>query len=135
MLSIVSMQHPDDKTRLASEIKNAKYIDSYIEKWLNLKTVDKPYVECEICGYVSNASIHQHLLIPKEFGYVPHAGNNRILHLCANCYSELRALIDKFSRISTFEHISQVCEEAFEKLLEMKKSHRDVYQKLERIVI
>ncbi len=122
---------PVHKVQLADEIKNKKHIDNYIERWLKLETLDKPYVECEICGYISNASIHQHLLIPEKFG--SNSPNNRIIHLCANCNYELGALIDKY-RIKP-EEIPQMCEEAFEKLKEKKKHYREANQKLERIEI
>lgn len=118
---------------LANEIKNKKYIDNYIEKWLNQETLDRPYVECEICGYGSNASIHQHLLIPKEFS--SNSNNNRIIHLCANCYYEHRALIDRHHFEMTPERAQRICEEAFEKLTDKKKQHREINQNLERIEV
>ena len=127
------MQGRNDKARLAAEIKDKKYIDNYIEKWLNLETLDKPYVECEICGYVSNASIHQHLLIPEEL--VPNSSDNRIFHLCANCNYELRAIIDRHLTGATPEMIQQVCRVAFDKLKDMKKQYRDAYKNLERIEV
>ncbi len=126
------MQGRNDKARLAAEIRDKKYIDNYIEKWLNLEAPDKPYVECEICGYVSNASIHQHLLIPEEL--VPNSSDNRILHLCSNCNYELRALIDRNLRVAP-EMIQQVCEEAFNRLKDMKKQYRDAHKNLERIEV
>lgn len=126
------MQSRNDKARLAAEIKDKKYIDNYIEKWLNLGTLDKPYVECEICGYISNASIHQHLLVPEEL--VPDSSDNRILHLCSNCNYELRALIDRHLRVAP-EMIQQVCEEAFNRLKDMKKQYRDAHKNLERIEV
>lgn len=118
-----------NKVQLAEQIKSKKYIDSYIEKWLKLETLDKPYVECEVCGYASNASIHQHLLTPEEYN----PGSNRILHLCENCNYELLALINKFEK--TPENITHICEEAFEKLKEMKKHYREMNKSLERIEI
>lgn len=33
------MQGRNDKARLAAEIKDKKYIDNYIEKWLNLEAL------------------------------------------------------------------------------------------------
>lgn len=123
----------NNKARLAANIKNKKYINNYIEKWLRLDQVDKPYVECEICRYGSNASIHQHLLIPKEYGLYP--DNNRILHLCSNCYYELRALMDKHSIVPEGLDIPQMCEKAFEELMDKKKPYREVHKNLERIVI
>ncbi len=127
------MQNQNDRARFAAEIKNKKYIDNYIEKWLELKTLDKPYVECEICGYMSNASIHQHLLIPEEFGL--NSSNNRIIHVCANCYYELRALIDKQHIETVPERMLQVCEEAFEKLKDKKKHYMAANQSLEGIEV
>ncbi len=124
------MQNRNNKVQFADEIRNKKYIDNYIDKWLKLETVDRPYVECEICGYVSNASIHQHLLIPEEFS----PGDNRIMHLCANCNYELRALIDKYIGMSP-EKIPQICQEAFEKLKDKKKNYREMNQRLERIEV
>lgn len=126
------MQSRSDKAQFTSEIKNTTYIDNYIERWLNLEKLDKPYVECEICGYVSNASIHQRLF-PKEFGL--NSENNRIVHLCANCYYELHALIDKQSIAAAPERILQMCEDAFEKLKDTKKNYRDVNKNIERIEI
>lgn len=126
------MQSRSDKAQFTSEIKNAKYIDNYIGKWLNLETLDNPYVECEICGYVSNASIHQRLF-PKEFGL--NSENNRIVHLCANCYYELHALLDKQSTTAAPERILQMCEDAFERLKDKKKNYRDITKNLERIEI
>ncbi len=120
------------KARLAEEIRNKKYIDNYIDKWLKLDTLYNPYVECEICGYISNASIHQHLLIPKEFD--TNQGNNRIIHLCANCHYELRALMDRYNEIAP-EKIPRMCEEAFEKLRDKKKRYRDVNKSLERVEV
>ncbi len=120
-----------DKTSFAAEIKNKKYIDNYIEKWLKLETLDKPYVECEICGYMSNASIHQHLLIPEELD----SKNNRIIHLCANCDYEFRALTDKYQLKMTPQTIAQMYEEAFEKLKDKKKRYREMHQSLERVEI
>src|SRR5574341_1036311 len=114
------MQNRNNKVQFADEIRNKKYIDNYIDKWLKLETIDRPYVECEICGYVSNASIHQHLLIPEEFS----PGDNRIMHLCANCNYELRALIDKYIGMPP-EKIPQICQEAFEKLKDKKKNYRE----------
>jgi len=125
------MQNRSNRDQLASELKSKKYIDNYIDRWLKLETLDKPQVECEICSYVSNASIHQRLLIPEEFGY---SDDNRILHLCANCYHELRALIDKH-RIVASEGMPQICGEAFERLREKKKHYREVHKSLERIEI
>ncbi len=127
------MQGCNDKARLAAEIKDKKYIDNYIEKWLNLEAPDKPYVECEICGYISNASIHQHLLIPEEL--VPNSGDNRILHLCSNCNYEIRALIDRHLTGVVPGMIQQVCEEAFNRLKDMKKQYRDAHKNLERIEV
>lgn len=127
------MQSRSDKARLAAEIKNKKYIDNYIGKWLELKTTDKPYVECEICGYVSNASIQQHLLIPGEFEL--NSNDNRIIHLCANCHYELRALIDKYNTGMMPEKMPQICEMAFEKLREKKKLHRDMNKNMGGIEI
>lgn len=123
----------NDKARLAAEIRNKKYIDNYLEKWLNQGATDKPYVECEICGYASNASIHQHLLVPKEF--VPDPGSNRLLHLCANCYYEHRAIIDRHRAGMVPEKIQQVCEDAFERLKDRKKNYRDANKNLERIEV
>lgn len=121
------------RTRLADEIKNKKYLDSYVDKWLKLDTLDKPYVECEICGYASNASIHQHLLVPEELSQDP--ANNRIIHLCANCHYELRAIMDR-QRIGTApEKIPQVCGDAFEMLKEKKKRYREMHQSMERIEV
>lgn len=127
------MQGRNDKARLAAEIRDKKYIDNYIEKWLNLKALDKPYVECEICGYISNASIHQHLLVPEEL--VPNSSDNRILHLCSNCNYELRALIDRQLTGAAPEIIQQVCEEAFNRLKDMKKQYKDAYKSLDRIEV
>ncbi len=127
------MQNRSDKARLADEIKDKKYIDGYIEKWLKLDNLDKPYVECEICGYASNASIHQHLLVPKEFG--SDSGNNQIIHLCANCNYELRALIDKYRMAMEPEKIFQACMDAFEKLKDMKKNYKDINKNAKRIEI
>lgn len=128
------MTQKHNKVQFADEIKNKKYIDNYIDKWLKLNTLDKPYVECEICGYISNASIHQHLLIPEDFGSNP--GDNRIIHLCANCHYELRALIDKQRHIETApERIPGMCEEGFEKLRDKKKRYRDVNKSLERVEV
>ncbi len=115
--------------QFTDELKKNKYIDNYIDKWLKLETLDRPYVECEICGYASNASIHQHLLIPKEFNL----SDNRILHLCSNCNYELRALIDRMK--TEPDRIQQICKEAFEKLTDMKKPYREKYQDLARIEI
>ncbi|HLB71252.1 MAG: hypothetical protein OIN88_12510 [Candidatus Methanoperedens sp.] len=126
------MQNSTDKDRLAAKIRNKKYIDDYIDRWLKLETLDKPYVECEICSYISNASIHQHMIIPEELGSNPN--NNRIIHLCANCYYEFRALIDRYIGISR-ERIPQMCEEAFEKLKDKKKNYRDMNRNLERVEI
>lgn len=117
------------RNEFAEEIKSKKYIDSYLEKWMKLETLDKPYVECEGCGYASNASIHQRLLVPREYN----SGSNKILHLCANCNYELLALIDKFEK--TPENITQICEQAFEKLKEKKKHYREMNNSLERIEI
>lgn len=125
------MQNRSDKAQFAAEIKNKKYIDGYIEKWLKLDY--KPYVECEICGYSSNASIHQHLLVPKEFGLDP--GNNQIIHLCANCNYELRALIDKYRMDMEPEKIFQACGDAFEKLKEIKKYYNEINKNAKRIEI
>lgn len=127
------MQNRSDKARLADELKNKKYIDGYIEKWLKLDNLDKPYVECEICGYASNASIHQHLLVPKEFGL--DSDNNQIIHLCANCDYELRALIDKYRMAMKPEKIFQACMDAFEKLKDMKKNYKDINMNAKRIEI
>ncbi|SNQ62164.1 hypothetical protein [Candidatus Methanoperedens nitratireducens] len=127
------MQGRNDKARLAAEIKDKKYIDNYIEKWLNLEAPDKPYIECEICGYISNASIHQHLLAPEEL--VPNSGDNRILHLCSNCNYELRTLIDRHLTGVVPGMIQQVCEEAFNRLKDMKKQYRDAHKNLERIEV
>ena len=127
------MQSRNDKSRLAAEIKDKKYIDNYIEKWLNLGAPDKPYVECEICGYISNASIHQHLLVPEEL--VSNSTDNRILHLCSNCNYELRALIDRYLKVMMPDGIQQICEEAFGKLIDMKKQYKDAHKNLERIEI
>jgi hypothetical protein len=115
--------------QFTAELKKNRYIDNYIDKWLKLDTLDKPYVECEICGYASNASIHQHLLIPKEFD----SSDNRILHLCANCNYELRALIDRMG--TEPERITQICKDAFEKLTDMKKPYKEKYRDLVRIEI
>ncbi len=118
----------DNRIKLADEIKNKKYLDSYVDKWLKLDTLDKPYVECEICGYASNASIHQHLLVPEEFS--PDPAGNRIIHLCANCHYELRAIMDR-QRIGTApEKIQQVCEDSFEMLKEKKKRYMEMNQSL-----
>ncbi len=117
--------------QFTDELKKNKYIDSYIDKWLKLDTLDKPFVECEICGYASNASIHQHLLVPKEFN----SSDNRILHLCANCNYELRALIDKYRTGTEHEIVLQICRDALEKLTEMKKPYKEKYQNLVRIEI
>lgn len=123
-----------NKSHFADEIRSKKYIDNYIGRWLKLNTLDKPYVECEVCGYVSNASIHQHLLVPEDFGSNP--GDNRITHLCANCHYELRALIDRHRHIETgIERIPQICEEAFEKLKDKKKHYRKANQNLERVEV
>ncbi len=127
------MQNRSDKARLADEIKNKKYIDGYIEKWLKLDNLDMPYVECEICGYASNASIHQHLLVPKEFCL--DSGNNQIIHLCANCNYELRALIDKYRMGMEPEKIFQTCMDAFEKLKDMKKNYKDINKNAKRIEV
>ncbi len=127
------MQGRNDKARLAAEIRDKKYIDNYIEKWLNLEAPDKPYVECEICGYASNASIHQHLLVPEEL--VPDSSDNRILHLCSNCNYELRAIIDRHLTGVVPEMIEQVCKEAFDRLKDMKKQYRDANKNLERIEV
>lgn len=126
------MMQSTNKIKFADEIKNKKYIDSYIDKWLKLDTLDKPYVECEICGYASSASIHQHLLVPEEFG--SNSSNNRILHLCANCYHELRALMDKYNEKSP-EKMPQLCEEAFEKLKDKKKHYKEANQSLGRVEV
>ncbi len=126
------MVQSTNKIQFADEIKNKKYIDSYIDKWLKLDTLDKPYVECEICGYASNASIHQHLLIPKEFHI--NSNKNRIMHLCANCYYELRALMDKYNGMSP-EKMPQLCEEAFEKLKDKKKHYKEANQSLGRVEV
>jgi hypothetical protein len=126
------MMQSANKIKFADEIKNKKYIDSYIDKWLKLDTLDKPYVECEICGYASNASIHQHLLVPEEF--VSGSSNNRILHLYANCYYELRALMDKYNGMSP-EKMPQLCEEAFEKLKDKKKHYKEANQSLGRVEV
>ncbi len=123
----------DERARLAADIKSKKYIDEYIERWLKLDAVDKPYVECEICKYASNASIHQHLLIPEEYGKYPN--KNRILHLCSNCYYELRALMDKHRIAEPELDMPQMCEEAFEELMDIKKPYREAHRNLERIVI
>lgn len=120
-----------DKASFAAEIRNKKYIDNYVEKWLKLETLDKPYVECEICGYASNASIHQHLLIPQKL--VPNT--NRIIHLCANCDYELRALIDKYQLKMSSQRIPQMYEEAFEELKDKKKRYREMHQSMERVEI
>ncbi len=120
----------NNKNQFASEIKNKKYIDNYIEKWLKLETLDEPYVECEICGYASNASIHQHLF-PQEFGL--NSGDSQIVHLCANCYHELRALIDKYDIVQ--ERTSQMYGEAFENLKKKKKHYRDANKNLKRVEI
>lgn len=127
------MQSSDRKVRFADEIKNKKYIDNYINRWLKLETLDRPYVECEICGYASNASIHQHLLIPEGSG--SKSSNNRIVHLCANCHYELRALIDKHSIEIVQERRPQIYDEAFEELRDKKKHYREMNQRLERIEI
>lgn len=127
------MQSRNDKARFAAEIKNKKYIDNYIGKWLELEATDKPYVECEICGYVSNSSIHQHLLVPVEFEL--NSDNNRIIHLCANCHYELRALIDKYNITTVPEKMPQMCEDAFEKLRDKKKHYRDMNKNLDGIEI
>lgn len=119
------------RSEFSDEIRGKKYIDNYIERWLKLENIDKPYVECEICGYVSNASIHQHL-IPEEFGL--DSGNNRIAHLCANCYHELRALIDRH-KLLTQERGERMCEEAFKELTGMKKHYRDANKSLNRVHI
>jgi hypothetical protein len=126
------MQSRSDKTRFTSEIKNTKYIDDYIGRWLKLEALDDPYVECEICGYVSNASIHQRLF-PEEFG--SNSKNNRIVHLCANCCYELHALIDKQSIAAAPERMLQMCEDAFERLKGKKKHYKDANKNLERIEI
>ena len=127
------MQNRDDRAKLAADIRSKKYIDNYIGKWLELETLDKPYVECEVCMYASNASIHQRLLIPEEFGV--YSGDNRIIHLCANCNHELRALIDRQLAVMVQERIPQVCQEAFEKLKDLKKHYRDANKNLGRIEI
>ncbi len=128
------MTQKRNKVQFADEIKNKKYIDDYIDKWLRLDTLDKPYVECEICGYVSNASIHQHLLIPEDFGSNP--GDNRITHLCANCNYELRALVDKQRHIEPApERIPRICEGAFENLKDKKKHYMEANQNLERVEV
>ncbi len=119
-----------DKASFKAELKNKKYIDNYVEKWLKLETLDKPYVECEICGYISNASIHQHLLIPQELD----SDNNRIIHLCANCDYEFRALIDKY-QFKRPQRIPQMYEEAFEELKDKKKRYREMHQSMERVEI
>ncbi len=121
----------DDKASFKAGLKNKKYIDNYIEKWLKLETLDKPYVECEICGYASNACIHQHLLIPEK----PDSDSNRIIHLCANCDYEFRALIDKYHLKNSPERIPQMYEEAFEELRDKKKRYREMYQSVERVEI
>ena len=121
-----------NKAQFLDELRNKKYIDKYVDKWLNMGTLDKPYVECEICGYASNASIHQHLLIPEELSSNP--GNNRIIHLCANCHYELRTLMEKYNEIAP-ERIALICEEAFEKLRDKKKHYREVNQNLERVEV
>ncbi len=72
------------------------------------------------------------LLIPEELSSNP--GNNRIIHLCANCHYELRALIDKYNEIAP-ERIALICEEAFEKLRDKKKHYREVNQSLERVEV
>ncbi len=120
-----------DKASFAAEIRNKKYIDNYVEKWLKLETLDKPYVECEICGYASNASIHQHLLIPEELD----SDSNRIIHLCANCDYEFRALIDKCQLKMSSQRIPQMYEEAFEELRYIKKRYREIHQSMDRIEI
>jgi hypothetical protein len=127
------MQGRNDKARLAAEIRDKKYIDNYIEKWLNLEALDKPYVECEICGYISNASIHQRLLVPEELA--TNSSDNRILHLCSNCNYELRALIDRYLIGVAPGMIEQVCKEAFDRLKDMKKQYRDANKNLEGIRI
>jgi len=122
-----------NKSRLANEIKKKIYIDNYIDKWLKMEALDKPYVKCEICGYTSNACIHQHLLVPEELG--SDSGENRIIHLCANCNDELRTLIYNYqSRIVT-EEKDQVHEMAFEKLKDKKKHYREMNERLERIEV
>lgn len=126
-------QARNDKARLATEIRNKKYIDNYLEKWLNLGATDKPYVECEVCGYASNASIRQYLLVPKEF--IPDPDSNRLLHLCANCYYEHRAIIDRHRTGMVPEKIPQICEDAFEKLKDRKKPYRDANKNLGRIEV
>ncbi|KCZ72667.1 hypothetical protein ANME2D_01098 [Candidatus Methanoperedens nitroreducens] len=128
------MQNQNDRARFAAKIKNKKYIDNYIEKWLELKTLDRPYVECEICGYRSNASIHQHLLIPEEFG-LDSSSDNRIIHMCANCHYELRALIDRQHIGMVPERLLQVCEGAFENLKDKKKHYMAANQSLEGIEV
>jgi len=120
------------KTQFANDIKSTKYIDDYIGKWLKLETLDKPYVECEICGYVSNASIHQHLLVPQEFGINT---DNRIIHLCSNCNYELRAMMDRRRREITPQTIRRICEQVFEDLKDKKKRYREMNQSLERIEV
>ncbi len=120
-----------DKASFKAELRNKKYIDNYVEKWLKLETLDKPYVECEICGYTSNASIHQHLLMPEELD----SDSNRILHLCANCDYEFRALIDKYQFKMAFQRIPQIYEEAFEELKDKKKRYREMHQSMDRIEI
>ncbi|HEY9245993.1 MAG TPA: hypothetical protein VIO11_04015 [Candidatus Methanoperedens sp.] len=123
-----------DHKQFADELRKNKYIDNYIDRWLKLETTDKPYVECEICGYISNASIHQHLLIPDEIRFENISpGDNRIMHLCSNCNYELRALIDRYRPGP--ENIKQISEDAFEKLKEKKKQYREMNQKLDRIEI
>ncbi len=127
------MQNNNSKERFVNEIKNEKYIDNYIDKWLKLETMDKPYVGCDICGYVSNASIHQHLLIPKEFNI--NSGENRIMHLCANCNYELQALISKHDLEMSDETALRISEDAFEKLKEKKKHYREMNRNLDRIEV
>ncbi|VVB89913.1 Uncharacterised protein [uncultured archaeon] len=127
------MQSRNNKVQFADEIKKKKYIDNYIDKWLKLETVDRSYVECDICGYVSNASIHQHLLVPEKFDSDPN--NNRIIHLCANCDYELRAMIERTNFKLAPEMIVQICEEAFEKLKEKKKRYREMHLSMERIEV
>ncbi len=127
------MHNNDSKDLFLNEIKSQKYIDNYIDKWLKLGTADKPYVECDICGYVSNASIHQHLLIPKEYNV--NYNENRIMHLCANCNYELRALIAKHEFEMSPETVSRISEGAFLELKEKKKHYREMNGSLDRIVV
>jgi hypothetical protein len=127
------MKNRSDKEMLSDELMNKKYIDDYIEKWLKMDDVDRPYVVCEVCSYASNASIHQHLLVPEEFR--PDSNRNQILHLCSNCYYEHRALIDKYRLMKPQENIHQVCEEAFGDLKDMKKRYSEMNKTLERVEI